>query len=412
MFVRAANGAMLGLHPEPAVARARAKTSTLTVSAAQVVAFRLERLGLRKRTREIAAAVGEVGLPDFPPGAALAATSPRLATPSHSVLDEAFDARALVRMRAMRGAPVVARAEDYDVFATGVLPRDEPSMRAFIGPAAKSVDDACMSAMEAVDLVTYEATRALSQEALDRDALHAELRGRLPQGLLPYCRGCDSHHVHPSLLYAVALRGRFVIFPREEGPYMVARADQWLASNERSAPASEQAPLQLLRRFLHAYGPATLGDFAEWAGIGGGQPQAIWSGLEAELTPVELKAPQRATRFILSTDRKKLVGAEAPRTLVRLLSPGDPLLQMRDRALLVPDAKLEQVIWKNLAPTGVVLVGSDVAGIARAQKKKNMLVITIESLTKLTAKQRAAVEEEASRVAAARGLPELKVSWS
>jgi hypothetical protein len=397
---------------EATVAKARAKTSTLAVSPAQVIAFRLERLGLRKRARDVAAAVGEIGLPDFPPGAALAATSPRLATPSPSALEEALDARALVRLRAMRGAPVVARADDYDVFASGVLPRDEPSMRAFIGPAAKSVDDASMSAMEAVDLVTYEAARALSQQALDRDALHAELRSRLPQGLLPFCRNCESHHVHPSLLYAAALRGRFVIFPRGEGPYLVARADQWLPQRERTAKANEQAPLELLRRFLRAYGPANVGDFADWAGIGGGQPQAIWSELEAELTPVEVKAPKHATRFILASDRKKLTAAEVPKTQVRLLSPGDPLLQMRDRPLLVPDAKLEQVIWKNLAPTGVVLVGTDVAGIARAQKKKNTLTISIEPLSKLTTKLRASVEEEASRIAEARGVPELKVSWS
>jgi hypothetical protein len=192
----------------------------------------------------------------------------------------------------------------------------------------------------------------------------------------------------------------------------VARADQWLPQSERTAKANERAPFELLRRFLRAYGPASVGDFADWAGIGGGQPQAIWSELEAELTPVELKAPKRATRFILASDRKKLASAAVPKTQVRLLSPGDPLLQMRDRALLVPDAKLEQVIWKNLAPTGVVLVGTEVAGITRAQKKKNTLAIAIEPLTKLTTKLRTSVEEEASRIAEARGVADLKVSWS
>ena len=200
------------------MAKARTKSTTLVVTPAQVVAFRLERLGLRKRARDLRAAVGEVGLPDFPPGAALAALAPRLAAPSHGALENAFEARSVVRMRAMRGAPIVARTEDYDVFAHGVLPRDEPSMRAFIGGAGKSVDAASLSALEAVEVVTYEAARALSQQPLDRDALHAELRNRVPQGLLPYCRTCDTQHVHPSLLYAAALRGRFVIFPRDDGP--------------------------------------------------------------------------------------------------------------------------------------------------------------------------------------------------
>jgi len=42
------------------------------VSPRQVLAFRMARLGLGARTRKLPDAVGEVGLSDFPPGAALA----------------------------------------------------------------------------------------------------------------------------------------------------------------------------------------------------------------------------------------------------------------------------------------------------------------------------------------------------
>ncbi len=90
-----------------------------------------------------------------------------------------------------------------------------------------------MTALDAVALVTERASAALSDGPLDRDQLHAELRRRLPAGLLPYCRGCDSHHVHPSLVYAVALQGRLVVLPRDDGPYLVARFDRWSKEKPR-----------------------------------------------------------------------------------------------------------------------------------------------------------------------------------
>ncbi len=390
----------------------------MTVTPRQIIAFRLGRSGLRRRTGDLLAAVGEVGLPDFPPGAALAALAPRLRDASPATLVQAFEQRVLVRMRAMRGAPVVVRSEDVSLLAAGMLPPDEPSMRAFIGPALTSVKAAKLSALEAVECVTREATAALARGPLDRDALHAELRRRVPKGLLPYCRPCDSHHVHPALIYAVALAAPLVLFPQDEGPYLLARADRWLAGTWARKKGGETPAVELLRRFLRVYGPSTVGDFAAWAGMGGGQPQAIWAALKHELAPVELLDNPRAgarpsIRWILQSDAKALAAADPDElgSVVRLLSPGDPLLQLRDRALLVPDSSLQKVIWKNLAPTGLALAGTDIIGLTRVQKKQSSLQLSVEMTGKTDTKLRAAVEEEAARLARARGAAEVKTLW-
>lgn len=391
----------------------------LTVTPRQIIAFRLARSGLRRRASELPSAVGEVGLTDFPPGAAQAALAPRLESASPDTLVQAFEQRVLARMRAMRGAPVVVRAEDLSLFAAGVLPPDEKSMRAFIRPALASVKAAKLSALEAVERVTHEATAALARGPLDRDTLHAELRRRVPKGLLPYCRGCDSHHVHPSLLYAVALAAPLVQFSQDEGPYLLARADQWL-SGKRARKKDEGTPaVELLRRFLRVHGPSTVGDFAAWAGLGGGQPQAMWAALKPELAPVEVQSGKHkagtrpSSRWILQADAKALAAADPDelRSIVRLLSPGDPLLQLRDRALLVPDPKLQKVIWKNLGPTGLALAGTDIIGLTRVQKKQSSLQLTVELTGKADRKLRAAVEEEAARLARARGAAEVKTVW-
>jgi hypothetical protein len=66
----------------------------------RVVAFRLERLGLGKRSRDVGGAVGEVGLTDFPPGAALAALAPRLSRRASRARR-----RRMTRSRSARGSP-------------------------------------------------------------------------------------------------------------------------------------------------------------------------------------------------------------------------------------------------------------------------------------------------------------------
>jgi hypothetical protein len=391
----------------------------LTVTPRQIFAFRLGRSGLLRRTGDLLAAVGEVGLPDFPPGAAQAALAPRLQDASPATLVQAFEQRALVRMRAMRGAPVVVRAEDLSLLAAGMLPPDEQSMRAFIGPALTSVKAAKLSALEAVEVLTHEASAALARGPLDRDALHAELRRRLPKGLLPYCRPCDSHHVHPSLLYAVALAAPLVLFPQDEGPYLLARADQWLGGKRARKEGMAAPAVELLRRFLRVYGPSTVGDFAAWAGLGGGQPQAMWAALERELAPVEVQldnpraGARPSRRWILQSDAKALAAADPDElgSVVRLLSPGDPLLQLRDRSLLVSDSTLQKVIWKNLAPTGLALAGTDLIGLTRVQKKQSSLQLIVETTGKTDSKLRAAVEEEAERLARARGAADVKTVW-
>ena len=386
-----------------------------------MIAFRLSRLGLVRPVKDLSRATGPVGLPDFPPGAALSALAPRLKSMSPTALVDAFDARAVVRLRAMRGAPVVVPVDEYDLFAGGMLPPDEPSMRAFITPAMDSVNRAKLSAEDAVALVTRHATRALANQPLNRDALHARLRESLPQHLLPYCRPCDSHHVHPSLLYAVALKGRLVLFPRDEGPYLVWRFDRWLAAGKRRAKgafvrAPSDSAVEVLRRFLSAYGPATPTEFAAWAGIGGGQVRAAWSRLADQLVRVELHSGtgKANARFLLAEDTSELLaaGRASAESTVRLLAPGDPLLQLRDRDTLVPDRAMQKVIWKNLSPSGVVLMGPDVAAVARLQKKKDMLHVTVDAMRRFDGTARAAVEEGAERLAKLRACSEVNVAWN
>ena len=114
----------------------------------------------------------------------------------------------------------------------------------------------------------YEAARehavtaiaaALDGRVLSRDALHEDLRGRLPAELLPWCPSCESHHARRGLLSMAALDGRLCIAGREGRQNTFARTDQWIELE----PADGG---ELVRRYLHHLGPSTHTDFAAWAG--------------------------------------------------------------------------------------------------------------------------------------------------
>jgi Winged helix DNA-binding domain len=119
------------------------------------------------------------------------------------------------------------------------------------------------------------------------------------------------------------------------------------------------ARLELARRYLHAYGPATSEAFGEWAGIGGRPAVVAFQALGESLAPV--RTPVGAA-WILSQDEavfRARPGLTAP---VRLLPSGDSffLLQGADRELLVPDAARRRELWTSRVWPGALLVDGEV----------------------------------------------------
>ena len=97
-----------------------------------------------------------------------------------------------------------------------------------------------------------------------------------------------------------------------------------------------------------------------------------------------------------------LAGTEPPERArtTRLLAPFDPYLQVRDRELLVPDHPVKE-LWPVLGRPGAVLVDGEVAGTWRPTTKGGRLAVAV---TRWRPFDQAAVDEQAERMAAARGL--------
>jgi Winged helix DNA-binding domain len=356
--------------------------TALPLTRRQVVAFRVARHRLAERLGpDGAQAAAVVGLQDTPPGAAALALAAR-ADVTPDALDE------LVLVPSVRGAPLAVAERDLALFTAGLEPPDEEAAKAVVGNAWRSLD--AITAMEALDRVSEAVHDSLRDGPLPRDDFHQALRERLPRELLWWCRGCGSHHVHPSLWRATGIRGVLAIVGREGRSAVFGLPPK--------APEIDDPGAELARRFLHAYGPARPRLLAGWAGLATSHATALWERA-GPLVPVSVDG---AKTWALAADESALTRPARPEG-VRLLANLDPLHAGRDRELLVPDPAVRKRIWAGMGGPGTVLVAGEVAALWRPAKKGRKLVVTVDPLGDLAPATTDALAEEAERIAAFRG---------
>jgi hypothetical protein len=152
-----------------------------------------------------------------------------------------------------------------------------------------------------------------------------------------------------------------------------------------------EARLELARRYLHVFGPATPASFAEWAGIAGRAGAAAFEALRPSL--VEVRTPIGEGWILASDEAGFRAGAGAP-ARARLLPSGDAhyLLQGADRALLVPDEARRGLLWTPRVWPGAVLLEGEVRGVWRRAHD----VVTVEPWGRVSRAERDAVEAEAA----------------
>ena len=268
---------------------------------------------------------------DSPPGAAIAALVAR-ADVEVGALDRAlYETRTAVALYNARSATAVVPADEVAAYATAQLPEGDEQLSPLMKNAAPEGDHGRAFAL-AVDAVSD----ALDGRTLSRDALHEALRQRLPEALLPWCEGCQSHHARRGLLIMAGLHGRLCISGRVGRQPEFARTDQLIGWDP---PARQDAGKELVARYRRQYGPSNERHFAEWSGLARAHARGLWalSRVEGEL--------------------ERLDG-------VRLLAPGDPQLQRRDREAFIADPG-----WRKRGKTLEVTVeGAEVDVTAQAER--------------------------------------------
>ncbi|MGR6321702.1 crosslink repair DNA glycosylase YcaQ family protein [Micromonospora soli] len=170
-------------------------------------------------------------------------------------------------------------------------------------------------------------------------------------------------------------------------------------------PAAAAGTDALVLAYLRLSGPATPGDAAGFLGASATELRRVWPA--DALAEVQVDG----RRAWLPADRLDALRGAAPARLVRLLPPGDPWLQARDRALLVPEKAHQRQVWRMLGNPGALLVDGEVAGSWRAkQAGRGRLELTVTPFHRLPAAVTRALAAEAETVGAARGAADVRLA--
>ena len=182
--------------------------------------------------------------------------------------------------------------------------------------------------------------------------------------------------------------------PEEKNQVTFVRSDQWLPK-AKTIPEST-AQLLLLRKYLHAYGPANVHDFAHWAGIPMTVSRRTFADLQPELCEVSVAGEPCA---ILQEDLPFLTRSSVPPASVRLLPLFDPyLLAHAEKHHLVEEMHYKRVYRNQGWISAVVLIDGRIAGTWAYEIQGKKIVLQITSFKKLQNLNRKLLEREAASV--------------
>ena len=336
-------------------------STSLELTRTQILAFR-RRVGaldarLPRGGRSLRAAAW-AGLQDSMPRAALLSIHARV----ESTEPTTWKDPSLLQLWGPRFSAYVVAARDHAVFSLGRLSDDAGRRR-----HAEDLADRIDALLEGEEMTYGEAGRALGE--------------------------------HPNQLRYAAPTGRVVI--RWDG---ARQPVIWTVPPLEVDP--HDARLELARRYLHVFGPATPKTFAQWAGISSRGAVAAFETLGGSLTGV--RSPI-GDGWVLTDDEQAFRTEPGPPAAARLLPSGDAyfLLQGEHRELLVPDPVRRPDLWTSRVWPGAVLVMGEVVGTWRRAEA----TVSIETWRRLAPKERGAVETEAASLPLPGLTGEIDVRW-
>lgn len=336
-------------------------TSPLALTRLQILAFRRrvgaldERLPPGRRSLRTAA---WAGLQDSMPRAALLSIHARV----EGTEPRTWEDPSLVQLWGPRFSAYVVAARDLAVFSLGRLP-----------------------------------------DSVDARRMAGDLAGRLDTLLggrtMPFGEAGRALGIQPNRLRYAAPTGTVVM--RWDG---ARQPTVWAVPAPEVDP--HQARLELVRRYLHVFGPATPDGFTKWAGIARDPGIASFDSLHRSLTPVRTPIGEA---WILSRDEAAFRATPGPAAPARLLPSGDAyfLLHGDDRQLLVANADRRHALWTPRVWPGAVLVGGEIVGTWRRAQYK----VTMQTWRRLSRTERDAVAAEAASMPLPGVTGKIAVRW-
>ncbi|TMR00317.1 winged helix DNA-binding domain-containing protein [Actinomadura soli] len=291
----------------------------------------------------------------------------RLAAFQQRELTDLMNDRSVVRGSILRGTQHMALADDYRWLRPLVQECLTRGRQAAFGRVSRGWD---------LDELATEARKLLDGQVLTRPQLGRALAGLWPDRDLQ-ALGWSAQAVVP------------VVHPPPSGTWNVAGATPFALAEEWIGESLyELGPATLIRRYLAAFGPASVKDFQMWSGLR--RMDAAFAELRPEL---RVYKDENGVELFDLPDARIPDDGPAP---VRLLPGFDNLvLAYADRTRLMTDEQRRIVcVGAEIKPT--LLVDGRVHGLwtLRHDRKAGSAALTIERFAPLP--DEPAVEEEAA----------------
>ena len=331
-------------------------------------------------------AAGACGLQNTPPGAWETALYNRLEGCTSSILSEAlYEQKSLLQAWSYRGVPVVFPAVQSDIFLTALISQDGEwpwiytlGITGALDYLQISFDDLLLRTKEAAKHL--DSHTIISKETLDK-TLAEIIQNDLPQDKRALWCG-PSMYGNPekqtvgeaavSFLLRPCSFSSLVVFGERQGASPTFTSfKNWTG---RMPGDMTDADKELVRKFLHCYGPATLDSFISWLGCSKKQAHRLWNTISDEMGPVQVEGKNC---YMLSEDMDSLLCAESSGEKLILLGAHDPYLDMKDRAVILVNKSFHKTVWKFAVNPGVVLKGGCIIGIWKTKTMKDKLDISM-----------------------------------
>jgi len=293
--------------------------------------------------------------------------------------------RRLIRSWGMRGTLHLWAADDYPLIAAALGRREtwrRPVWFRYFG-----VTEAEMEALiEGIGEILGDGRPRTRKE------LAAEIGERIGPKHVENIGSSWGTYLKPA-----AMRGLLAQAAGEGSTVTFTRPDVWLGRWRDVDP--DEALQTLVRRYLAAYGPASVAEITRW-----------WGGSRTEIRKATVALGTREVEvdgergLVLGEDLEAIARME-PDGAPRLLGPFDPLtVGSGSRAWFLPKAIEKRVSRTAGWISPIVLLDGQVVGVWTSERVRDRLRVVVDPFDALPKRTLRAVEAEADRIGAAHGL--------
>jgi len=173
--------------------------------------------------------------------------------------------------------------------------------------------------------------------------------------------------------------GNLCFGPPQRTEVTLVRPDQWLGLQPRLDP--DIALREVFRRFLHAYGPATTRDFAQWFALPHGRSRKLAAELAAEVEEVDVEG----SALLALRDRRGEPPPEGSESVLLLPHFDSYLRGFHPRAQLA--GKWAARTSQGTGQVPVLLLGGRVAGLWEQRAQRGTMKVRVEAFEPLSRSQ-------------------------